>query len=45
MKKLILGFAFVFIISGCTSTNPPDAPEAKGEWVEITTNLKDMQGK
>lgn len=44
MKKLLLGLFFVFSVSGCTSTNPPDAPEAKGRWIEMTTTLTDMQG-
>lgn len=44
MKKLLLGLVFVFFVSGCTATNPPDAPKAKGKWIEITTTLSDMQG-
>ncbi|HGM9850823.1 TPA: hypothetical protein ACQFL4_003036 [Proteus mirabilis] len=44
MKTLLLGLFFVFSVSGCTSTNPPDAPEAKGQWIEMTTTLTDMQG-
>ncbi|MFH6841015.1 lipoprotein [Providencia rettgeri] len=45
MKKLFFGFALVLLISGCNATNPPDAPKAKGKWVEITTNLKEIQAK
>lgn len=45
MVKLIFGFTLVLLVSGCNATNPPDAPNAKGKWVEITTNLKEMQAK
>lgn len=45
MHKFFMGFLLVLVVSGCTSTNPPDAPKAKGKWVEIVTDLNEMQAK
>lgn len=43
MKKLISVLLLGFVLSGCTATNPPDAPKAKGEWQDLITNLKEIQ--
>ncbi|MGL6551436.1 hypothetical protein ACSZN3_21525 [Aeromonas hydrophila] len=41
MKTLILAI-LVIACYGCSSTNPPDAPKAKGEWIKINTEFGDI---
>lgn len=43
MKKLISISIVIFLLVGCTTTNPPDAPKAEGKWQDLHTNLKDIQ--
>ncbi|MFM4936165.1 hypothetical protein [Aeromonas veronii] len=42
MKKLLVIF-IVMACWGCSSTNPPDAPKASGEWKKITTEFGDIE--
>ncbi|EKB3332592.1 hypothetical protein ONZ27_005149 [Salmonella enterica subsp. enterica serovar Chandans] len=42
MKKHIILFAVALILSGCTATNPPDAPAAKGGWQPLNTSVSDI---
>ncbi|MEG9385075.1 lipoprotein [Morganella morganii] len=45
MKKITIVLLAFFVLSGCTATNPPDAPEAKGDWIKLNTTLADIQAK
>lgn len=42
MKKYIMLFAISFVLAGCTVTNPPDAPAAKGDWQPFNTSVSDI---
>lgn len=45
MKKIIFSVLLCFVVVGCSSTNPPEPPKAKGEWQVMNTNLKEMQAR
>ncbi|EDR7001711.1 hypothetical protein L6706_004681 [Salmonella enterica] len=44
MKKYqyLMLLAVALILSGCTATNPPDAPAAKGEWQPLNTSVSQI---
>lgn len=33
----------VLMVIGCTNTNPPEPPKAKGEWQKLTTTVSDIR--
>lgn len=41
MKK-ILGLLMVLTLTGC-ALNPPQAPSAKGNWVDVITTPNDLR--
>lgn len=42
--KLSSFIVILFLISGCSSVNPPSPNKAKGEWIKISTTQQDLKG-
>ncbi|HGJ5866232.1 MAG TPA: hypothetical protein ACHBZ9_04700 [Arsenophonus nasoniae] len=40
-KVSVLTFMMIFLI-GCSSTNPPESPKAKGKWEVINSTIEDI---
>lgn len=36
-------FLFIALISGCSSSSPPDPVQPKGKWVELNTSISDIE--
>lgn len=45
MKKILMMVFLGAFLSGCTSTNPPEPPKAKGNWQTLVTNLNEIQAR
>ncbi|HGJ5864890.1 MAG TPA: hypothetical protein ACHBZ9_04845 [Arsenophonus nasoniae] len=41
MKRSLL--LMILFLIGCQSTNPPDAPQASGQWKTLNTTINDIQ--
>ncbi|EHW5331728.1 TPA: hypothetical protein MYP60_005312 [Citrobacter farmeri] len=39
MKKILV-LVMTLAFYGCAATNPPEAPQAKGDWHSINTDLE-----
>jgi hypothetical protein len=37
--KVIASVLLALLIVGCAATNPPEAPEAKGPWYSLETDI------
>ncbi|WP_013583057.1 hypothetical protein [Yersinia pestis] len=42
MKKIMIALVLGCFLTGCTATNPPEAPQAKGGWQIMNTSVNDI---
>lgn len=42
MKKLFISLGFILVLTACAATNPPQAPQAQGNWERIPTTFNNI---